>query len=152
MAPIYLGKRVLPSSFRYIENLANCTPPWMTDRKALWCKQKYELDMTVTMYRSYLSFLTDISASDASSGKCLTPCKVKRYQAKEYGMKPDKHHGMEILFEKEVKVTKSAWNIGPMSLISKIGGFIGISKNFLWLVIMVFSSVGVLISKLKTQK
>ena len=27
MAPIYLGKRVVPSSLRYIENLANAVAP-----------------------------------------------------------------------------------------------------------------------------
>ena len=39
-----------------------------------------------------------------------------------------------ISFEQEVEVTKSSWNIDARTLLSKIGGFIGISKNFLWLV------------------
>ena len=44
-----------------------------------------------------------------------------------------------ISFEQEVEVTKSSWNIDARTLLSKIGGFIGISKNFLWLILLLMS-------------
>ena len=56
-----------------------------------------------------------------------------------------------ISFEQEVEVTKSSWNIDARTLLSKIGGFIGISKNFLWLILLLMSSITVLISHLKIQ-
>ena len=79
------------------------------------------------------------------------PCKIKRFEAREIGMKQrkDGSKGIQIVFEKEVKTTKSAWAIGPLTLVSKVGGFIGISKNFLWLIIMIVSSLSLLISKMK---
>ena len=50
---------------------------------------------------------------------------------------------------REVDVTKSMWTIDGTTLISKIGGFIGINKNFLWIITLSISSIGVLMTKLK---
>ena len=100
---------------------------------------------------NYVSYLIDVSISDASHGKCLVPCKVKSYQVNEIGKKEMKENGLIIYFEKEVEVTKSALTIDIRTLISNIGGFIGISKNFLWLIIVFISSVGALMSHLKIK-
>ena len=144
-----LEKELVKQNSKYL----NCTPPWMTDKKHLWCDFQLNSSKSTEEILEYVYFLNDIRASEVNPGKCLVPCKVKKYEAKEIGLKQNKFgsRGIYILFEKEVKTTKSAWTIGPLTLISKIGGFIGISKNFLWLIIMVMTSVGVLISKLKEQ-
>ena len=36
-------------------------------------------------------------------------------------------------------------------MIGVIGGYIGVNKNFLWLIVFSISSVGVLMSKFKTK-
>ena len=81
----------------------------------------------------------------------MVPCKVKSYQVNEIGKKEMEENGLIIYFEKEVEVTKSALTIDIRTLISNIGGFIGISKNFLWLIIVFISSVGALMSHLKIK-
>ena len=129
----------------------NCTPSWMTDNDTLWCKGKQKLDSNFNM-PSYKYFLEEIKASVARKGKCLVPCKITRYDASEIGLMDEDEEetkGLSILFENDVDVIKSSWKIDETSIISKIGGFIGISKNFLWLLIMVFSSIGALFSRLK---
>ena len=125
----------------------NCTPPWMTENEDLWCNGVYEFDSKDTG-KIYYNFLGDISASEGNYGKCLVPCKVKRYQAKEIGLREstDNNRGFIIRFENEVDITKSSWTIDAKTLLSKIGGFIGISKNFLWLLILLISSISVLFS------
>ena len=129
----------------------NCTPPWMTDNRNLWCEGFLKNNITGKSYKQYTQFIEEIMTSDGNSGKCSVPCKLKRFEAREIGKKQrkDGFRGLQIVFEKEVKTTKSEWTISPLTLISKIGGFIGISKNFLWLIIMIMSSVGLLISKIK---
>ena len=47
------------------------------------------------------------------------------------------------------EVTKSEFQIGFKSLMANIGGFIGISKDFLWLVILIISPIGLFMSKVK---
>ena len=59
--------------------------------------------------------------------------------------------GITITFERDVDITRSSWKIDSKSLISKIGGFIGISKNFLWLIILFISSAGVLLSHINVN-
>ena len=86
---------------------------------------------------------------EAYLGKCSVPCTVKRFMVNEIGLKEGGAGGIEIWFEKYVQTTYSAWTVDAVSLMSKIGGYIGISKDFMWLVIMFISSMGMLISKLK---
>ena len=131
----------------------NCTPPWMTDNEDLWCNGTYEWNTTDNGY-NYYNFLGDISASEANYGKCLVPCRVKRYQAKEIGIREstDNNRGFIIRFESQIDITKSSWTIDVKTLLSNIGGFIGISKNFLWLIILLISSVGIFISHVENVK
>ena len=129
----------------------NCTPPWMTDDENLWCKGEYELLPNDRL--NYIHFLDDIIKSEANPGSCLQPCKVKRYLAKQIGVtvKNGTTKGLRIRFEKEVDINVSGWAIDGEALIAKIGGFIGICKNFLWLSTMIISSIGVLVTKLKLK-
>ena len=45
---------------------------------------------------------------------------------------------------------KSAFTNDFMTVLSKVGGFIGISKDFLWIVILLISSLGVLFPHIKS--
>ena len=98
----------------------------------------------------YINFLGSISISEADTGECLVPCKVKRYQAKEVGFTVSNNFtGIVLKFERDIEITKSSWTINFKTLLSKIGGFIGLSKNFLWLLILLISSVGALVSHME---
>ena len=138
------GKCVESEMLRQNFDFLNCTPPWMTLNEELWCQGKHYVDSEVS--KSYFDFLSDISASEGNYGKCSVPCQVKRYPAKEIGFKENSLRGLTIRFEKVVDITKSSWTIDERTLLSKIGGFIGISKNFLWLIILLISSISVLFS------
>ena len=99
--------------------------------------------------KNYTQFIDDIKISAANPGKCSVPCKIIRYDSKEIGLRDhSEQRGLTIRFDDEVAIVKSSFQMDEMSLLSKIGGFIGISKNFLWLVIVLISSVGTLHSSL----
>ena len=128
----------------------NCTPPWMTDNEDFWCKGKHQLNANHT-FSYYLVFLNDVAEGEANPGKCLVPCKLHRFQVEEIGTRQNNKKGLKIRFEQEVEITKSSLAINTITLLSKIGGFIGINKNFLWLIIFIMSSFSALISHLKVQ-
>ena len=133
-------------------NFMNCTPPWMTDNEDLWCKGgiKYESEASLL---HYLGFLTEVTISEYHPGKCSVPCKTKRYQSKQIGLKQMKEkRGIIIWFEYNVEITQSKFKTDVKTLISKIGGFIGISKNFLWLIILFLSSISLLMSHFKVHE
>ena len=131
----------------------NCTPPWMTYNEDLWCKGSFKLDSLSTV-RNYAYFLAQISFSTVDPGTCSVPCRVKRYQAKNTGEKQGKYgfRGMYLWFETEVDSTTSSLKMDGLDLMSKIGGYIGISKNFLWVIIMFLSSVGVCLARFNDWK
>ena len=60
--------------------------------------------------------------------------------------------GFIIRFENEVEIIKSSWQLDEITFLANIGGFIGVGKEFLWLVIMTISSVGMFISYVKNRK
>ena len=123
----------------------------MTENKNLWCDGQLQANVTDSKFNKYISLMNRIAVSDVNPGECSVPCKTRMYEVKELGIskRQDGLIGMEIMFATKVKVTKSVLTMDGETLISKIGGFIGISKNFLWLNIMLLSSCGMLISKCK---
>ena len=131
----------------------NCTPPWMTDNEVLWCKREYDFENLSTGVK-YLNFLKGIGISEQKTGRCLMPCTLKKFLTKDIGSRSNNRNitGIGINFENEVEIMKSSWKIDSQTLISKIGGFIGISKNFLWLIILFISLVGVILSHLKINE
>ena len=93
--------------FRFL----NCTPPWMTDNQDFWCKGKIQFASEMSK-EFYQSLIADIISSDADYGKCLEPCKVKKYLPKEFEYVDIKNFkGITLRFSKEIDVTKSSWQI-----------------------------------------
>ena len=93
-------------------------------------------------------YLADIGAGLVKTQNCLPPCKEKTYQATEMGLRRKTSKGLIIWFENEVDITKSSWKVDAVTIISNIGGFIGIGKEFLWLVILLLT---ILLSIIKTE-
>ena len=141
-----IESEIVKQNFEYL----NCTPPWMTEKRDLWCNGKNQK----VNWMKYVKFLSEVSISESNPGKCLVPCKVKMYQVKKFGSVQEKENNlkrMQIYFSKEVKVTKSSLTLDAMTLMSKIGGYIGLSKNFMWLIILFLSTVGLLVTKFKVH-
>ena len=137
---------ILRENFKYL----NCTPPWMTENEDIWCKGKYELSESKNAV--YKRYLADIGAGLVKTQNCLPPCKEKTYQATEMGLRRRPgYKGLVIWFENEVEIIKSSWKVDALTIISNIGGFIGIGKEFFWLVILILSSLTILMSIIKQK-
>ena len=124
----------------------NCTPPWMTTNEDLWCKGKMVFNSTHAAL-NHVIHLAKVGIIEARPKKCLDPCRQKRFQIKEIGVRTWKAAtGVSIWFENEVHTSKAVWQLNEKTLISNIGGFIGIAKEFLWLIIILISSLCTIIS------
>ena len=122
----------------------------MTENEDLWCKGRLNFDSKLSR-SNYMNLVSDITLSEADTGKCLVPCKFTKYHAKEIGFKESMNGkpGMIIIFEKVVESTKTELQIGFKTLITRFGGIIGVSKNLLWITIFVVTSIGMMTSLLK---
>ena len=139
---------IIQDNFQYL----NCTPPWMTENEDIWCKGVNQFNSTL-MATKYKRFLNGLGMTEPKFKKCPAPCRVKRYQAEVIGVRGWKNvkGGIAIWFLDEVDIVKSSWKMDAKSLISSVGGFIGVSKDFLWLLIMLLTSVGGIISYIKMK-
>ena len=57
--------------------------------------------------------------------------------------------GITISFDTVVEKTVSDWQITPVTLLTRLGGIIGVGKNLLWVIIFFSSSVTLAINFLK---
>ena len=70
--------RCLEAEFtRQTLGLLNCTPPWMTDSRDLWCPGRLYLSQNISD-RMTLLFDT-ILHGNAQVGQCQVPCKQTRF-------------------------------------------------------------------------
>ena len=72
--------------------------------------------------------------------------------AKEIGLRERQNiKGLIIRFENEVDIIKSSWKMDVETLLSEMGGFIGLNKNFLWIITLSLSTMGILCSNIKLK-
>ena len=46
---------------------------------------------------------------------------------------------MFVTFDREAEVTSSHLTIEPLTLLTRVGGIIGVGKEFLWIIITLFT-------------
>ena len=90
-------------------------------------------------------------------GKCKVPCHSTRFEEQNYDFKnpflfrykleqlgieeSNELFGLAIVFDTSVEQTKSDWQITEVTLLTRIGGIIGVGKNLLWIIIFIFTSI-----------
>ena len=57
--------------------------------------------------------------------------------------------GFDVQFEKHVVVTRSAFAIDLVTLITRIGGIIGVGKELLWVIVFCVTTLIAVFSKIK---
>ena len=150
--------------------ILNCTPPWMTKNEDLWCKEITPLGSirgsswengTFLNYRendtflNYHALLEEMTVIGPQLKNCLIPCKTKKFHVTEVDVaKQDTwthFEGIAIWFEEEVKITKSSFNFNAEKMYSRIGGIIGTSRSFVWLIVLLMSAGGLLLTRYKVN-
>ena len=143
------GKCIENEILKQSLKLLNCSPPWMTENEGLWCNGLIGYQSESHFYE-YYNFIEDVTNSQADTGNCLAPCTVKKYHVKLLGIEEGiNQHGIELYFDRNVDVTKTEFKFGFITIISDIGGFMGTSKELMWIIIMITSTFGIFLSKLK---
>ena len=56
--------------------------------------------------------------------------------------------GLSIAFDNIVEQTVSDWQINPVTLLTRIGGIIGVGKELLWVILFFCSLITLLSSKI----
>ena len=76
-----------------------------------------------------------------------------RYEIQEEGFDPlDHKYGMKIHFNKDVEVTTSHLTMDFLSLMSRIGGIIGVGQAFAWIILFCFDKIVILNNLINESK
>ena len=114
--------------------LLTCVPPWMTSKKDHWCTNL--INTTSENKRKITNYLNKIMKGKASKGDCLPICKSVWYKTTKIGHDERKdRYGLYVEFHHEVILASNHLSIEPMTLLTRIGGIIGVGKEFFWVII-----------------
>jgi hypothetical protein len=125
---------------RSIYPYLGCYPPWLTDNETDWCKgiivkNKSETDKIQLI-------LNNVIDKNYQSRSCPQSCTRVIYETKYMDFDERKlKYGMFIQFEDIVELKKSSFVIDAQTLLARIGGSIGVGKEFFWVFIFL---VGIL--------
>ena len=114
--------------------LLTCVPPWMSSKKDHWCTNL--INTTSENKRKITNHLDKVMREKASKGDCLPICKSVWYKTTHIGHdKREDSYGLYVEFRQEVILTSNHLSIEPMTLLTRIGGIIGVGKEFFWVII-----------------
>lgn len=128
---------------RQFSDILNCTPHWLTERAELWCDDHLNVPFqTISKYRNLLD---QVAYGKANIGNCLRPCRKTSFEVEDIGFYSVQNvSGLVIAFDEEVEVETSELQISPKTFLTRVGGVIGVGKEFLWIVLCCLSVLKVL--------
>ena len=121
--------------------MLSCTPPWLTNKEELWCNGNVSTELIGEEKLRYQYFIRSIVFGVGDVKNCPRPCLTSKFEVTNVGSMEDTIEGIYIDFEESVEKTVSGLQITALSMISRIGGIIGLGKNLLWIIILAFSSL-----------
>ena len=123
-----------------MQSFVNCTPPWMTDNENLWCGQEHASEVKNINPDHFLGFMNDIFSGQVDHGKCSVPCRKYSYYSTGLGsMKSNVLTGVTIYFDKIIDDTITEFKVDSVTLLTRFGGILGLTRNLLWLVLLVMT-------------
>ena len=98
-----------------------------------------------------LNLFNLISDGIADYGPCYQPCKTMTFVSKFVAVEPykSKTSGIFIHLESKVSVTETKFLINERTLMTRIGGLIGVGKEFLWIILLLAGSLKFFVSCLR---
>ena len=132
---------------KQMNHFVNCTPPWMTENENLWCRKEHAPDLKNIDPRYYLEFMNDLISGQFDPGKCSAPCRKYSYYSTGLGFVDNpEDSGVTIFFDKIIDDTIFEFKIDSITLLTRFGGIIGVTKNLLWIVLLFITIAGYFLS------
>ena len=123
-----------------------CSPPYITQNSDLWCTKDQLSGKTCDSeeIEEFNSIILGLWKGYIKKGPCHIPCHTTSFRVVKSGENSiaiGKEFGVNILLDKSVTVTESHFSINLLTLLTRIGGAIGVGKEGLWIVILVAERV-----------
>ena len=112
-----------------VQSILGCITPWLSDNSSLWCNKTFE-NITGSEKEDIQFLLSNILDGFADDGECLSPCNKLTFNSRLTRFDPrDDKLGIFIQFEEKMKTV--IFVIDEITLLTRIGGIIGVGKEIL---------------------
>ena len=100
------------------------------------------LVLVIGTIRLLQNLLRDIVDGFADDGSCYQPCKRMKFDSRRTKIDPRIGKiGTFIQLEEKVTVRETGFKMDGITLLTIIGGLIGVGKEFLWILILSFGII-----------
>ena len=91
----------------------------------------------------------NIVDGNADDGSCHPPCQTSYFDSRLVREDPrDEVYGLFIQFKIMVSVHESSYVINEFTLLTRVGGIIGVGKELFWILIVMFTVIKFFMNKL----
>ena len=127
---------------KQMNHFVNCTPPWMTENENLWCRKDHAASLMDINVLQYTGFMNDLISGQFDHGECSFPCRKYSFYSTGLGfIEGSEYSGVSIFFDKIIDDTIFEFKIDSITLLTRFGGIIGVTKNLLWIVLLFITIV-----------
>ena len=127
-----------------------CYPSWLTESVTDRCNGIPTLSQSEDDEIQYI--LLSVMDKNYKSQSCPAPCSKMVYETKylDFHKRKDRN-GLFIQFQDIVETKRSRFVLDGKTFVSRVGGTIGVCKEFLWIIIFTFTSLK-FVTKLMMKK
>ena len=126
---------------RLFEKELGCQPPYLSENISTICDKKF--NVSENRSSEIFNIFLNLYYADKKF-RCKPPCTKLKYTTRDKGVWPDQALAFDITFDKTIETTLSRFNIDWKTLLTKLGGFIGIGRSFLWVLVSLLGTAQVI--------
>ena len=110
-----------------------CVPPWLFKKDERVCNHSF---LEIKEKHTCQVTLRDLINGFDRDG-CLKPCTTTFYDVKEDFLEPREDvYGVVLKFSADVEVSNTSFLLDPITMMSRLGGIIGVGKEIFWLILL----------------
>ena len=114
------------------EKELGCQPPPIAVDDEKTCNQKFEFSEKRS--RRITNLFWNVAIPDGKS-MCKMPCTTSKYTTRRYFRIPYPKTMLSIVFDQTIAVAHSRFSIDIQTFLTKVGGFIGVGRTSLWILV-----------------
>ena len=86
-------------------------------------------------------------AIPSGNSSCKVPCTRSRFTTRRFIKTPLPYTSLHITFDQKIAVARSRFSINEQTFLTKVGGFIGVGRTSLWILVSLLGASQVVSDK-----
>ena len=133
------------------EKEIGCQPPPIAIDEDKMCNKMFNFSKERSFLMQTLFWSVAIPSGNS---RCKIPCTRSKFTTRRFIKSPYPYTTLHITFDQKIAVSRSRYSITAQSFLTKVGGFIGVGRTSLWILVSLLGASQVVSDKkmLKIKK